>query len=291
MTKWSLSSDFSLIHNPSSVWSYGSKPTGYHVTGTLSLFTHLDPEPNDYGEIVAWFGRDTIWYTHWLGVYYNTKPTDFILKEPNTSTVAFTANGVAMHPGDDGRFSVVRFTAPKDGNYVLDTTFTHIHSCARHSGVYIIYNNLMTLWEIDLAGPKDSRSFKTTDKGIAVRANEPIDFIVGVGLDNVFYCDMTLARVDIHLLENQAEAPVIAGSIGFILGVIISAILFHIFFQYRENKQNININQSDMRLSTKCSYELKMISPIDLFLILIMKYRVKNYSLIGNRSLCDLLIY
>ncbi|PKC12417.1 hypothetical protein RhiirA5_411856 [Rhizophagus irregularis] len=115
----------------------------------------------------------------------------------------FTANGVAMHPGNDGRFSVVRFTAPKDGNYVLDTTFTHIHSCALHSGVYIVYNNL-TLWEIGLAGPGDSKSFKTTDS-ITVRANEPIDFIVGVGLDNSFACDMTLARVDIHLLENQIE--------------------------------------------------------------------------------------
>ncbi|CAB4435023.1 unnamed protein product [Rhizophagus irregularis] len=121
----------------------------------FSLFTHLDPEPTDYSEIVAWFGSDTVWYTHWLGVYYNTKPTNINLKEPNTDILTmFTANGVAMHPGNDG-----------------------------------------------LAGPGDSKSFKTTDS-ITVRANEPIDFIVGVGLDNSFACDMTLARVDIHLLEN-----------------------------------------------------------------------------------------
>ncbi|GES74749.1 PEP-CTERM sorting domain-containing protein [Rhizophagus clarus] len=166
MPNWSLSSDFSLIRNNSSVWSYGSKPAGYHVTGRFSLFTHLDPEPNGYSEIVAWFGSDTTWYTHWLGVYYNTLPTNVILKEPTTNTIKFIANGVVMHPGDDGRFSVVRFTAPKDGNYVLDATFTHVHNCARYSGAYIIYNNLMTLWEADLAGPEDSKSFKTTDSGI-----------------------------------------------------------------------------------------------------------------------------
>ncbi|CAB4380708.1 unnamed protein product [Rhizophagus irregularis] len=238
MPTWSLSSDFSLIHNPSSVWSFGSKPAGHHVTGMFSLFTHLDPEPNDYSEIIAWFGSDTIWYTHWLGVYYNTKPMNIILKEPNTNIMTFTANGVAMHPGDDGRFSVVRFTAPKDGNYVLDTTFTHIHNCALHSGVYIVYNNL-TLWEIGLAGPGDSKSFKTTDS-ITVRANEPIDFIVGVGLDNIFNCDMTLARVDIHLLENQIEFPVIAGSIGFVLGIIVTTILLCIYYRYRGNRQNGN---------------------------------------------------
>ncbi|PKY47901.1 hypothetical protein RhiirA4_463301 [Rhizophagus irregularis] len=58
----------------------------------------------------------------------------------------------------------------------------------------------MALWELN--GPEGSKSFKTTDS-IAVRANEPIDFIVGV--------------------ENQIEYPVIAGSIGFVLGIIISA--------------------------------------------------------------------
>jgi hypothetical protein len=232
MAKWSLSSDFSLIHNPSSVWSYGSKPTGYYVTGAFSLFTHLDPEPNGYEEIVAWFGSDTVWYTHALGVYYNTKPTNATLN----GVILFTANGVAMHPADDGRFSVVRFTAPKDGNYILDATFTRIqNNCARHSGAYIVYNNLMVLWEIDLAGPRDSRSFITTNSGITVRANEHIDFIVGVGLDNIYECDMTLARVDIQLLEDPIEFPAIAGSIGFVLGVIITTIFFYIYYRYRRN--------------------------------------------------------
>ncbi|GES88979.1 hypothetical protein GLOIN_2v1717197 [Rhizophagus clarus] len=183
MPKWSLSSDFSLIHNPSSVWSYGSKPHGYHIL--------------------------------------------------------IQTNGVAMHPdGSNGSFSVVRFTAPKDGNYVLDVIFTSIESCARHSGVYIIYNNVTTLWEIDLNGPEDSKSFKTTDSGIPIRANENIDFIVGEGLNRVI-CHMTLAQLDIHLLENQTKFPIIAGSIGFgfVLGIIISAILFHIYYRYRENRR------------------------------------------------------
>ncbi|GBC09165.1 hypothetical protein RclHR1_08650008 [Rhizophagus clarus] len=236
MAKWSLSSDFSLIRNPSSVWSYGSKPTGHHVAGIFSLFTHLEQEPNGHDEIVGWFGIDNSWYIHGLSVYYNTKPTNVIM-----GPITFPGNSVAMHPADDGRFSVVRFTTPKDGNYVLDATFAHIDKCALNTGVYIIYNNLMTLWEIDLAGPEDSKSFKTTDKGISIKANEPIDFIVGVGLDNNYVCDMTLARVDIHLLEDQPGFPIIAGSIGFVLGISISAILFYIYKRYRENRRNANV--------------------------------------------------
>ncbi|GES74961.1 PEP-CTERM sorting domain-containing protein [Rhizophagus clarus] len=222
MQNWSLSSDFSFTCNPSSVWSYGSKPAGCHLTGMLSLFTRLVMEP-DKREIVAWFGSDTRWGPHSLGVYYNIKPTNVSLD----SNTKFIANGVAMHPDDNGSFSVVRFTAPKDGNYVLDVIFTHIEDCAQHSGVYITHNNVTTLWEIDLDGPEDSKSFKTTDSGILIRANEHIDFIVGVGLDNSFVCDMTLAQLNIHLLENQenqTEFPIIAGSIGFgfVLGYQLS---------------------------------------------------------------------
>ena len=61
----------------------------------------------------------------------------------------------------------------------------------------------MMLWEINLDGLGDSKSFKSIDSGIIVRANEHFDFIVGVGLDNVFNYDMVLTRVDIYLLENQ----------------------------------------------------------------------------------------
>jgi hypothetical protein len=238
MAKWSLSSNFSLKHNPSSVWSYGSKPAGYHVTGMFSLFTHLDLEPDKH-EIAAWFGIDSRWVPHSLGVYYNTKPTNVSLDY----STKFIANGVAMHPGDNGSFSVVRFTAPKDGNYVLDVNFTHIEDCARHSGAYIIYNNVTALWEIDLYGPEDSKSFKTTDSGIPIRANEHIDFISGVGLDNSFACDMTLTQLDIHLLENQTnqtEFPIIVGLIGlgFALVIAVIAILFYFYYRYRENRRN-----------------------------------------------------
>jgi len=177
-----------------------------------------------------------------------------------------------MHPSSDGRFSVVRFTAPTDGNYTLDVTFTHIHSCALKSGAYIVYNDLMMLWEINLDGLGDSKSFKSNDSGVSVRANEPIDFIVGVGLDNIYNCDMTLARVDIHLLKNSTietqtninptntnptntnptntnptnEVPMNENQmklpVGIVVSLVISAILFYVYYRYRKNKQNNNRN-------------------------------------------------
>ncbi|GET53954.1 hypothetical protein GLOIN_2v1717197 [Rhizophagus irregularis DAOM 181602=DAOM 197198] len=76
----------------------------------------------------------------------------------------------------------------------------------------------MALWELN--GPEGSKSFKTTDS-ITVRANEPIDFIVGV--------------------ENQIEYPVIAGSIRFVLGILLVLILFCIYYRYRKNRQNVRL--------------------------------------------------
>jgi hypothetical protein len=55
---------------------------------------------------------------------------------------------------------------------------------------------------------------------------------------------MTSARVDIHLLdtlENQPGLLIITGSIGFVLGIIISSILYYIYYRYRENRRNANV--------------------------------------------------
>jgi hypothetical protein len=114
---------------------------------------------------------------------------------------------------------------------------------------------------MELSGPGNSRSFKSTDGGVAVKSNETIDFIVGTGLDRVFDCDMVLARVDINLLgdsakgiqtsitsinttnkyqtNDQTKVSVTAGSIGAVLGLVVSTILFYVYYRYRK-KQNIN---------------------------------------------------
>ena len=84
--------------------------------------------------------------------------------------IVFPANNVGMHLSDDGKFSVVKFTAPTNRNYSLDATFTQIlYNCVQNSEVYIVYNDLVKLWEMELSGPRNSRSFKSTDGGVAVK--------------------------------------------------------------------------------------------------------------------------
>ncbi|KAF0489041.1 pep-cterm domain protein [Gigaspora margarita] len=204
-SKWSLSNDFSAIQNPSSVWSYGYREV---VTGTFFLLTHLDKDPKGTG-IVAWFPVNATWNTNWLGVYYNPNPTAALLVY--NSNMTYTAHGVGMHPHSNvGTPSVVRFTAPKDGSYALSLTATHVddHATNSRTGLYIIHNNLETLWEGEIFGIGASKSYNSPDGGSNIKTNETIDFIVGQGLtgnvnDNINFAT-TLVTIDINLLTNDA---------------------------------------------------------------------------------------
>ncbi|CAG8568742.1 10150_t:CDS:1 [Diversispora eburnea] len=268
-SSWSLSSNFSLIHNPSSVWSYGTKPAGYQTTGIFNLLTNQVQDSNGTG-IVAWFPEDASIGSSWLGVFYNPNPTTTTLGW-DASNKIFPAKSVCMHPSSRGVFSVARFTAPTNGNYSLDVTFAHVDDKATtiHTGAYIVYNNLEMLWETDLVGIGDSDSFKSIDSGFAVRENETIDFIVGVGSDATFVNDMTLARVDIRLLvatstteilpkntnptnsmtgilptptnsngnQSSIKVGIIIGSLGVSLSLIMAVILVYFYYKYRKNME------------------------------------------------------
>ncbi|CAG8720090.1 19085_t:CDS:1, partial [Dentiscutata erythropus] len=224
---WSLSTDFSII-NSYSVWSYGYKPPGYQVTGSFVLFTYLSLDPKGSG-IIIWSPNE---YEHPI-LSFNPNPTTTIL-DAGSSKIIYPGHGINMHPSCDGKFSVARFTAPTDGNYNLSVMLIHIddHANFTHTGGYIVYNNSLTLWEADLFGIGDFKSYKSTKSGITVRTNETIDFIVGNGLDNVCYCDSVLVDVEIHLLPNNPtneQIPMTAILLGFIFGLIC---YFIIHFAY-----------------------------------------------------------
>ncbi|CAG8568728.1 10149_t:CDS:2, partial [Diversispora eburnea] len=88
----------------------------------------------------------------------------------------FTHKGVCMYLNIDAIFSVVRFTAPMNGNYSLDVTFTHVddNATTRHTG--------------------------SIDSGVAVRPS----ISLAVASDNLFNNKMTLVRVDIRLLGTNS---------------------------------------------------------------------------------------
>ncbi|KAF0387508.1 pep-cterm domain protein [Gigaspora margarita] len=126
----------------------------------------LNKDPKGTG-MVAWFPENATWDTNWLGVYYNPNPTTTLLVY--NSNMTYTAYGVGMHPHSSvATPSVVRFTAPNDGSYALSLTFTHVDDHARNTrtGLYIIHDNLNTLWEGEIFGIGASKSYNSLDCGL-----------------------------------------------------------------------------------------------------------------------------
>ncbi|CAG8839318.1 30825_t:CDS:1, partial [Gigaspora margarita] len=223
---WSLSDDFSIYINPSSVWSYGYKND---VAGPLTLFTHLQPETSNKS-IYAWFEAGVSWETggHWLGVYYNTKTTNTNIGYPYKQNITFPPHGVGMSPEYDGKYSVARFTAPMDGIYSLTATFIHIcidsNVINAHTNGQIIHNDLDSLFYTDIFGMGDAKLYNS-DKSINLKANDTIDFIVGVGSDN-FLGDMTNVNAYIRLLQKNAttginSTTIIGSMVGIAIGVAL----------------------------------------------------------------------
>ncbi|CAG8564433.1 hypothetical protein C2G38_2063899 [Gigaspora rosea] len=278
-TRWSLSDDFSTIHNPNAVWSYGSKPAGYQVSGDFSLFTHLDPDPKSSGA-VAWFAADNSWQLmHYLGVYFNPNQQTITLSGYGNSTnnritnnlgidtARFPPHSVGLHPGIDGRFAVARFIAPIGGNYTLNVSFSHIvntynTSSTSQTGGYIVHNNMVTLWETDIIGTENSKIFTSPKDGICVGENDTIDFIVGIGQDNSIEFELTITNVEINLLpeiktattniidtpKNQTDTNsllfVIAISLGAVLGLLICIIIAYSCYRYFKRRKNSKFSNS-----------------------------------------------
>ncbi|CAG8574349.1 26226_t:CDS:2 [Gigaspora margarita] len=248
-SKWSLSNDFSAIQNPSSVWSYGYREV---VTGTFFLLTHLDKDPKGTGIVAC--------------------------------NMTYTAHGVGMHPNSKvGTPSVVRFTAPKDGSYALSLTATHVddHATNSRTGLYIIHNNLETLWEGEIFGIGASKSYNSPDDESNIKTNETIDFIVGQGLtgnvnDNINYVT-TLVTIDINLLTNDAttkqqnstnqsnqshqpndKVPIIA--LGTTLGFTILAIIIYFFYRYYKNRVYMNSAYGNTNITNTLEYGQEVVS-------------------------------
>ncbi|CAG8542953.1 7096_t:CDS:2, partial [Dentiscutata heterogama] len=176
-TKWSLSNEFSTIYNPSSVWSYG------YSKSLLGHFSYLIIQIKIRKQLPFW---------------------------STPSNMTYNSHSVGMHPDDlVGTPSVVRFTAPKDGNYTLSLKFTHVDdhvNNSRRTGVYIMHNDRDSLWQEELVGLGASKSYNSPDGGINIKTNDTIDFIVGQSLignvfENINFVT-TLVAADINL-END----------------------------------------------------------------------------------------
>src|SRR5579864_5405775 len=159
--------NFSAVSNPSGPWTYGSTPTRGGVF-TPYAFT---------GQVVG------------MPSWFKTAPTSgptFPLLAYNNTAVSVTSGGLnippqtlLLHPGASGENSVLRFTAPADGSYLIQGRFYGVDTTT--TDVSILLNASTTL----LSG-----SITTRNVGVpftfakALKAGDNVDFSVGFGNGN-----------------------------------------------------------------------------------------------------------
>lgn len=186
VTCWDAAAEFNDSSNPdaanpSGVWSYGWKRT---VTDRFYLATtpFTDP-PSRFG----WCGA-----SGFPVIDHTLRPVPTLMNGPNRTT--FPPHALAMHPGLNGEYAVIRFTAPVDGTYKVSGQFFGLddNGTGTTTDVWVLQGNEKGgafSAEIDYFGGARSVSF--TDTTFSLKKGSSLDFEVGYGANKTFNYDST----------------------------------------------------------------------------------------------------
>ena len=168
-------SSFSTINNPTGVWTYGSSLT---LGGTLTPYTQYSTQVG--GSFQIW-GQPTF-----PGVYHNSS---------NISPVAYLTGrlgpgDLAAHPGADGEYSIVRFTAPVGGLYALLGSFVGADIFGTTTDVHVLRNGV-SLFDgfVNGFGPS---SLVAQSQSLVLASGDRVDFAVGFGANRMYFNDVTI---------------------------------------------------------------------------------------------------
>ena len=201
--------DFSGIPaNPNTGYSYGYETT---LGGTLTLFSNIrtDGSFNFWDDTgVPLVGADATGGLHF-------------------GTVVTPSEEVILHPGAQGQYAVIRYTAPVSGTYSLNGLFSGQDVKGTTTDVHILVNNLAIFDQnIDgysglssgaAFGPSQTQSFSLMN--LALLAGNTVDFAVGYGANTEYSNDSTglQASIGIATAPEPSSLALLFGSIGVIV--------------------------------------------------------------------------
>ncbi len=167
--------------NPSGVWSYGWKKT---LIDKLFLFTTPCTDPPD---IFGWSSA-----SGFPLVCHVTRSVPVLTHGPNRAI--FPPHVLSMHPGPNGEYAVLRFTAPADGIYKVSGQFCALddNATGTTADVWILQNNAKPgsfSGKVDYYGGPKSASFTSTI--FQLKKGNTLDFQVGYGANKTYEYDST----------------------------------------------------------------------------------------------------
>jgi len=157
-------------NNPNGAWSYGYRNT---VSSTdFSLFPEMTDASWYWGtaDVLMW----TLPSATFSGV--NKNFTGATLRSVD---ITFPVDELLLHPGFDGNFAIVRWTAPEDGLYHLGTTFTSRYDPGDNE-IYVVVDG-SSVFHDTVHGPSidPSQQSTTYTATLFLDSGTTIDFLVG----------------------------------------------------------------------------------------------------------------
>lgn len=194
--------DFSSAANPTGPWAYGS-------TATLggSFETYGTPGTVFYGAS-SWNAGGLTFPGMYPLVFHNGTAAAI-----DYGSGAVLPGELGLHPGNDGRLSIVRWTAPQAGSFRVEATFTR--DDVGVTDVHVLRNQL-ALHAVALDAFHPGSSFAQT---LVLAAGDHLDFAVGFGADGAFNGDTVDLSLRIAAVPEPAAWAAMLGGLGMLLAL------------------------------------------------------------------------
>ncbi len=198
---YNAATDFSAVSNPNGAWSYG-------YTSTLGSAFILDTT-----NTASYLGTAL---SGWEG-FTSSDGIPYVLKNGSGSPVTlvnttYAPGQLAEHPGKQGQYVDVRWTAPFSGTFSLAATFSGLSSLGDSVDVHILHNGV-SIFNSTVFGSPSPTSYSGL-QGIV--AGDTIDFVAGFGSDGNYDDDTT------GLSASIVPEPGTLGLVGMGLGCLLS---------------------------------------------------------------------
>lgn len=177
---YDAAADFSATNNPNGVWSYGESAT---LGSPFQLYSQAGPDNADLppADLLDTWNSGTGGVYAVPSVFHNATagPISF------NGTITVQPGELGFHPGSQGEYSVIRFTAAIADSYTLASTFRPMDTLAT-TDVHVLLNGV-SIFD-GFVNPGAPTSFNTN---LALGAGDEVDFVVGFGSNGNFNSDAT----------------------------------------------------------------------------------------------------
>lgn len=183
---------FSLASNPNNEWQYGT--TGTTLGGAFAPFANVATSTFQNVNVGSWYGDESMFGDLFPLIGKNVSN---VTQTVSTGDIVLGPLELFAHPGPSGTFSVLRFTAPSPGSYVVDGSFEGRDQRGVTTDVHIVVNGTAIFsGNVVGFGPSSEKSLSTV---VLLQTADTVDFVVGVGANGNFENDSTSISATVTL--------------------------------------------------------------------------------------------